>query len=230
MLSNCARTRGEFIVRDHEASFVLHQNLLARARPRRSGAACGDDDSGDDGDEGGGAARCRRSAATMTRGALDAGDDDAASRMRAPSRTPGPRPAPNLGARRLRHRWARPDGRVPPRRQDTCAGVAAAADRRHRAAGPTPERQPAGNYDFSRNGDIVALPTDLEVPGRYDLYAGPSDGSALNQVGRHDRERRRVKVRVSPDGNLIAFIADLEVDQLLRPTWFRPTRSARRPR
>src|ERR671910_686245 len=73
----------------------------------------------------------------------------------------------------------------------------------------------SGSDDFSRSGALVALPTDLEVPGRYDLYAGPSDGSALNQVVAMTKNADVEKARVSPDGTLIAFTADLEVDGIL---------------
>ena len=73
----------------------------------------------------------------------------------------------------------------------------------------------SANYDFSRNGDFVALPTDLEVPGRFDLYAGSTDGSDLTQVVAMTDAADVNKVRISPDGSIIAFTADLDEDNVL---------------
>jgi Tol biopolymer transport system component len=70
----------------------------------------------------------------------------------------------------------------------------------------------SGAYDISRNGDVIAIPTDLEVAGRFDLYVGPADGSSLNQAVVMTETADVAKARLSPNGALIAFTADLEVD------------------
>ena len=173
-------------------------------------AACGDDDSGsDDGDdEGGGQVDA---GGDDDGGQPDAGDDDGGEPDAGTEPDAGPNQPPRI--------WVHGDFATGGRLQlgayvigEETPALAAPLLPTGDTAALFPTSSQAGNYDFSRNGELVALPTDLEVAGRYDLYAGPSDGSALNQVVAMTEDADVEKVRVSPDGSLIAFTADLEVD------------------
>jgi dipeptidyl aminopeptidase/acylaminoacyl peptidase len=70
----------------------------------------------------------------------------------------------------------------------------------------------SGAYDITRSGQRVALPADIEVPGRYDLYMARTDGTQLTRVVAVSDDADVEKARISPDGTRIAFTADLETD------------------
>ncbi len=180
-----------------------------------AGAACGDDDAGsDDGDDEGGGQIDAGDGGDDDGGEPDAGDDDGGE----PDAGTEPDAGPSGPARLWVHGDFATDGRLQLGAYvigEETPAVAAPLLPTGDTATLRPIQSDAGNYDFSRSGDLVALPTDLEVTGRFDLYAGPADGSALNQVVAMTENADVDKARVSPDGTLIAFTADLEADQIL---------------
>jgi Tol biopolymer transport system component len=70
----------------------------------------------------------------------------------------------------------------------------------------------SGAYDISLDGNRIALPADIDVPGRFDLYVVSPDGSNLRRVVAVSDAADVAKARLSPDGQWIAFTADLETD------------------
>lgn len=70
----------------------------------------------------------------------------------------------------------------------------------------------SGAYDVSSNGRRVALPAYIDSPGRYDLWAGNVDGTEMIRVYTSSGFTQVSKARFSPDGALIAFLADIDVN------------------
>jgi Tol biopolymer transport system component len=179
-------------------------------------AACGDDDGGGDDDGSGGQVDAGNNP-DAGGGAADAGGDDGGEPDAGTEPDAGP-PAP---ARIWVHGDFVTDGRLQVGAyvvgDEVLPAIASplfpTGDTAVLATGASPN---SGNYDFSRNGDFVALPADLEVPGRFDLYGGPTDGSAeLTQTVAMTDNADVDKVRVSPDGAVVAFTADLDADGVL---------------
>jgi len=70
----------------------------------------------------------------------------------------------------------------------------------------------SGAYDITPNGEVVALPADFEVPGRFDLYVARPEFTEMTQAVVMTELADVAKARLSPDGSRIAFLADLETD------------------
>lgn len=76
------------------------------------------------------------------------------------------------------------------------------------------ESQDRATYDISPVSQLVAFPAAIDTPGHVDLYTASTDGSGVTPHVIVGPTANVGKARFSPNGQLIAFTADLDTDGL----------------